>query len=103
MADLNDMGLLRQFADENSEPAFSELVRRHINLVYSVALRFTRNTGDADDVAQAVFIILAQKAARLSRHVVLTGWLYETTRFTAMRLMRTHMRRRLHEQEASVQ
>src|SRR5215469_523775 len=103
MADVKDIALLRQFAKENSESAFSELVRRHINLVYSVALRFTRNAGDAEDVAQAVFIILAQKAERLSKQVVLTGWLYETTRFTAMRLLRTQARRRAHEQEASVQ
>jgi uncharacterized protein (TIGR03435 family) len=103
MADVNDNTLLRQFAEENSEPAFSELVRRHINLVYSVALRFTGNTGDAEDVAQAAFIILAQKAGRLSKQVVLTGWLYETTRFTAMRWLRTQARRRAHEQEASVQ
>jgi uncharacterized protein (TIGR03435 family) len=103
MADVNDIALLRQFADENSESAFSELVRRHINLVYSVGLRFTGNTNDAEDVAQAVFIILAQKAGRLPKQVVLTGWLYETTRFTAMRLLRTQARRRTHEQEASVQ
>ena len=102
MADVKDIALLRQFTDENSELAFSELVRRHINLVYSVALRFTGNPGDAEDVAQAVFIILAQKAGRLSNRVVLTGWLYETTRFTAMRLLRTQARRRAHEQEASV-
>lgn len=103
MADVNDIALLRQFVEEESEPAFSELVHRHINLVYSVALRLTGNTGDAQDIAQAVFIILAQKAARLSNRVVLTGWLYETTRFTAMRLLRTQARRRAHEQEASVQ
>lgn len=103
MTDVNDMTLLRQFADDSSEPAFSELVRRHINLVYSVALRSTGNTGDAEDITQAVFIILAQKAARLSNRVALTGWLYETTRFTAMRWLRTQARRRVHEQEASVQ
>jgi uncharacterized protein (TIGR03435 family) len=103
MADANDMDLVREFARQNSEPAFAELVRRHINLVYSVALRFTGNTGDAQDVTQAVFIILARKAAGLSDRIVLTGWLYETTRFTAIRLLRTRARRQAHEQEASMQ
>jgi uncharacterized protein (TIGR03435 family) len=97
------MDLLREFAGQNSEPAFAELVRRHINLVYSVALRFTGNSGDAQDVTQAVFIILARKAAGLSARTVLTGWLYETTRFTAIRLLRTRARRQAHEQEAFMQ
>jgi uncharacterized protein (TIGR03435 family) len=97
------MDLVREFSRHNSEPAFAELVQRHINLVYSVALRFTGNTGDAQDVTQAVFIILARKAAGLSARTVLTGWLYETTRFTAIHLLRTQARRRAHEQEASMQ
>ena len=103
MADANDMDLVREFADRNSEAAFAELVRRHINLVYSVALRFTGNPGDAQDVTQAVFIILARKAAGLSARTVLTGWLYETTRFTALQQLRSRARRHAHEKEASMQ
>jgi len=103
MAEANDMDLVREFARHNSEPAFAELVQRHINLVYSVALRFTGGTGDAQDVTQAVFIILARKAAGLSARTVLTGWLYETTRFTALRLLRTRARRQAREQEAFMQ
>src|SRR5580692_3664319 len=65
MPDAQDMELVREFARHNSETAFTELVRRHINLVYSVARRCTGNDGDAHDVTQAVFIILARKAAGL--------------------------------------
>ena len=97
------MDLVREFARRDSEPAFTELVHRHINLVYSVALRFVGNPEDAQDVAQAVFIILAQKAAGLREKTVLTGWLYETTRFTAARLLRTAARRQAREQEAYMQ
>jgi RNA polymerase sigma factor (sigma-70 family) len=97
------MELVREFAGRNSEPAFGELVRRHVNLVYSVALRFTRNPDDAQDVTQAVFIILAQKAGRLRERTVLTGWLYETTRFVATRLLRTNARRHAREQDAYMQ
>jgi RNA polymerase sigma factor (sigma-70 family) len=103
MTDANDLALVREFAGRNSEQAFAELVRRHLNLVYSVAMRYTGNTGDAQDVAQAVFVTLARKAAGLSTRTVLTGWLYETTRFTASRLLRTQARRRAHEYEASMQ
>jgi len=100
MADLKDMELVSEFARSKSEAVFAELVARHINLVYSVAMRFTRNPADAQDVTQAVFIILAQKANSLGAKTVLTGWLYETTRFTAMKLLRTKARQQAREQEA---
>lgn len=83
-----DMDLLREFARHNSEAAFAELVCRHLNLVYSMALRFTSNPGDAEDVTQAVFIILrpqSRTAGRMHR----TGWLYETTRLTAAGWLRS--------------
>jgi len=103
MAEVNDIDLMREYAGDNSEAAFAELVRRHINLVYSVALRFVGNSQDAQDVAQAVFIILAKKAASLRQRKTLTGWLYETTRFTSVRLLRTKGRLRAREQEAYMQ
>ena len=103
MPDVTDIALAREFAASHSEPAFAELVRRHINLVYSVALRYVGNAQDAQDVTQAVFIILAQKAAKLRGYTVLTGWLYETTRFTALRFLRTNTRRQFREQEAYMQ
>jgi uncharacterized protein (TIGR03435 family) len=103
MPDAPDMNLVREFARTNSEAAFTELVQRHINLVYSVALRCTGDADDAQDVTQAVFIILARKIAGLREKTLLTGWLYETTRFTAARLRRTNARRHAREQEAYMQ
>lgn len=103
MTDAQDKDLIRQFACDHSEAAFTELVRRHLNLVYSVARRCAGNDDDARDVTQAVFIILARKAASLREKTSLTGWLYETTRFTAKRLLRTNARRHAREQEAFMQ
>jgi RNA polymerase sigma factor (sigma-70 family) len=103
MRDVNDMELLREYATGNSQQAFSELVRRHINLVYSVALRYTRAAADAEDVVQAVFIILARKAGKLGPKTILTGWLYETTRLTAMNLLRSRARQSAREQEVYMQ
>ena len=103
MPDANDMDLVQEFARDHSEAAFTELVRRHLNLVYSIARRCTDSDGDAQDVTQAVFIILARKAAGLREKTLLTGWLYETTRFAAARLLRTNARRHAREQEAYMQ
>ncbi|MDB6026697.1 MAG: polymerase, sigma-24 subunit, subfamily [Verrucomicrobiales bacterium] len=73
MADVNDMDLTREYTDRNSETAFAELVHRHINLVYSVALRYAGNSPDAQDVTQAVFIILAKKSVGLRQRTTHTG------------------------------
>lgn len=97
------MQLLREFAERQSETAFSELVRRHLNLVYSVALRQTGNAHQAEEITQAVFIILARKAGSLGRKTILSGWLYQTARLTAANFLRTERRRAFREQEAYMQ
>ena len=97
----NDTELLRCYAEEKSEAAFAEIVRRQLDLVYSAALR--RLGGDAHgaaDVAQVVFARLARDATRLSRHTVLTAWLYSVTRNAAVDAIRADVRRQRREQEA---
>jgi DNA-directed RNA polymerase specialized sigma24 family protein len=84
MPDANDMELLRDYARQNSEAAFAELVRRHIALVYSAALRHVGTAPHAEEITQAVFIILARKAGSLRADTILESWLYETTRLTAL-------------------
>ena len=103
MTGASDMDLVREFGRNHSEAAFTELVRRHLNLVYSIARRCTENESDAQDVAQAVFVILARKAARLSTRTLLAGWLHTTTRHTAACWQRTNARRHAREQEAYMQ
>jgi RNA polymerase sigma factor (sigma-70 family) len=103
MPDVDDIALLREYVDGHSESAFAGIVQRRVNLVYSVALRFTGNSEDAQDVTQAVFVILAKKAARLRPNTILTGWLYEATRFTAMNFLTQKNRRQAREQEAYMQ
>ena len=100
---MNDMALLRQYAVGNSDAAFAALVSRHVNLVYSAALRKTRNPDAAEEITQAVFVILAQKAARIPAKTILPGWLYQTARWTASSFLRSEARRARREQEAYMQ
>ncbi|MBL9173939.1 MAG: sigma-70 family RNA polymerase sigma factor [Verrucomicrobiales bacterium] len=96
-----DSQLLNRYAGDRSEDAFSELVRRHLDLVYSAALRqVDGDNAAAADVAQAVFTDLARKAGHLTSHTSLTGWLYTSTRFLAANARRSEERRRLREQQA---
>jgi uncharacterized protein (TIGR03435 family) len=103
MQELDDIGLLRRYVNDNSEEAFAGLVARHINKVYSVALRHTRNPHQAEEITQAVFVILAKKARGLSSGVVLSGWLYQTARLTSVTFLRSEIRRTRREQEACMQ
>ncbi|HEX7618752.1 MAG TPA: sigma-70 family RNA polymerase sigma factor, partial [Verrucomicrobiae bacterium] len=99
----DDMDLVREFATSGSEAAFATLVRRHVNLVYSAALRRLGNAPEAEEVAQNVFIILARKAGGLRRGTILSGWLYQTAQLTAANFQRAAIRRQHREQEAFMQ
>jgi RNA polymerase sigma factor (sigma-70 family) len=103
MPELDDIALLKQFAETDSEPAFAEIVSRHVNLVYSTALRNTGDAHAAQEISQAVFIILARKAKSLGAKTILPGWLYQTTRLTAANYLRGEIRRQQREQEAFMQ
>jgi uncharacterized protein (TIGR03435 family) len=103
MTDVSDRDLLEQYVRDGSEAAFAGLVARHIGLVHSVALRRTADPELAEDITQAVFVILARKAATLGRRTILPGWLYHTARLTAANLQRAEASRRRREQEAYMQ
>ena len=101
----SDLDLLRQFARENSQGAFAEIVQRHLNLVYSAALRQVRSPQLAEEVAQSAFADLSRNAGELSGTGVspvgsLTPWLYAVTRRTAIDVIRKESRRQLREQIA---
>ena len=99
----DDLTLLREYARSHSESAFASLVECHVNLVHSVALRQVRDPHLAEDVTQAVFIILARKAGTLGDNTILSGWLCRVTRYVSCRALRGEWRRQQREQEAYMQ
>jgi RNA polymerase sigma factor (sigma-70 family) len=99
----DDLTLLREYARNNSEEAFAALVSRHVNLVYSVALRQVRDPHLAGEITQAVFIILARKADALGPQIILPGWLCRTARYASANALTIQRRRQRREQEAHMQ
>src|SRR5581483_10130591 len=97
---MTDSELLEAYCLKSSEEAFAFLVRRHLDLVYSTALRQVRSSEMAQDVSQAVFTDLARKAAQLRPDTFLPAWLYQVTRRTAVDLMRRESRRQSREKRA---
>jgi RNA polymerase sigma factor (sigma-70 family) len=98
---LTDQQLLRDYAAHQSDAAFAELVRRHVDLVYSAALRMVCDAHLAEDVAQGAFVALAQNARSLAERPVLSGWLHRTAQNLAANAVRSEVRRRAREQEAA--
>src|SRR5207247_1906945 len=90
-----------EYAERQSERAFTELVHRHVDLVYSAVLRMVRDPHLAQDVTQAVFVALAKSAAQLTDRLVLSGWLHRTGQNLAANAVRSDVRRRAREQEAA--
>src|SRR5580693_4729039 len=93
MMPMDDAALLQEYARTGAEAPFTAFVQRYAGMVYSSALRQVRDPQAAEDVAQAVFILLARKAKNLSRHPALGGWLLQTTRFAANNHLRGAYRR----------
>lgn len=98
-----DITLLREYVEKRSESAFAELVQRRVGVVYAIAL--PQVGGDAhlaQDVAQKVFVELARHATRLLDRPTIGGWLYRTTHYTAVDLVRAERRRRDREQRSEL-
>lgn len=98
---MQDRELLAQFVENRSQQAFAELVHRHMDAVYSSARRQVRDSQLAEDVAQAVFLILARKAARLVDRDSIAGWLMKTTHLASLDAIKIESRRKRHEHRAA--
>jgi RNA polymerase sigma factor (sigma-70 family) len=96
-----DADLLRDFTQQRSQAAFAEIVGRYSDLVFAAARRQVADPATAEDITQAVFLVLAQKSASIKPDR-LPAWLLATTRLCARRAIRTQTRRTYHEREAAM-
>lgn len=96
---MNDWELIARYTVHGDDDAFATLVRRHLEFVHASARRQV-GADLAPDVAQAVFVVLARKASSMKPDVVLTSWLFRTTRFVAAGIRKSEGRRLRREGEA---
>src|SRR6266513_16906 len=101
MMDMEDSELLREFAQRGSDAAFTTLVQRYADLVYSTVLRQLHDPDLAEEVTQTVFCLLARKARSLCNRTALIGWFYGAACFAAADALRTERRRRERERKAA--
>ncbi|MES2695031.1 MAG: sigma-70 family RNA polymerase sigma factor [Verrucomicrobiota bacterium] len=98
---MSDLDLLQNYTRTRSQSAFTALVERHVDLVYSAALRQVRSSQLAEDVAQSVFLDLARRAHELRPGQPLAAWLFVVTRRTAVDTIRSEARRQAREHTAA--
>ncbi len=98
----SDASLLQAFARYRSQDAFSTLVSRHCDWVYWAAVRMVHDPHLAEDVVQAVFLILSEKAGNVGR-APLHRWLFKVTRYASSNAIRSRTRREKHERRAAMQ
>src|SRR5271170_4886983 len=94
---------LSQYIQTGSRSALDQLIREHVDFVYATAARQLGDAHLAEDVTQAVFIVLARRAKSIKREAALPGWLFKTTRYAALNAIKMEQRRRKHEQAAAAQ
>ncbi|OAI48693.1 hypothetical protein AYO44_18725 [Planctomycetaceae bacterium SCGC AG-212-F19] len=94
----SDEDLLRWYRATGAPEALGTIVGRHYPMVFRTSLRMLANFHDAEDVAQATFLVLAQRPHLVRR--LLSGWLYETARGIASNFRKVAARRRQREREA---
>jgi RNA polymerase sigma factor (sigma-70 family) len=100
----SDAQLLREYAEHGVEAAFTEIVIRHTDLVYSAALRHVASPDIAREIAQSVFMSLARTARvmspQLAQDASLAGWLCRSARNVSLTLRRDQLRRYSRERQA---
>src|SRR5688572_30568001 len=101
MQSVSDAELLRLYVRARDQHAFAELVRRHVDMVYTSARRQVREPSLAQDVTQQVFVVLAMRAKSLKPDTVLGSWLLAVARNESRNALKLRARRQRHERSAA--
>jgi len=101
-SDVTDEQLLQRFIADRNETAFAGLVRRHGSMVFGVCRRVLGNLHDSEDVFQATFLVLAQKARSVVKREALASWLYKVAYRIALKARTRNERRRRKEKQVDV-
>ena len=99
----SDFALIQAFARDRSGQAFAMLVERHAGWIYAAAYRQLGDHHLAEDAAQAVFILLSQRANQMKPRQKLSGWLFLALSYTVKTMQRSRRRRRHHDKLAAMQ
>lgn len=99
----DDQQLLDRYRREGSRKALDQLIQRHLRLVYSSAVRQLRDPHLAEDVTQAVFLVLMKKADSIRLGVAVGGWLLAVTRRACLDAVRRRDTRQQYEQRAAAE
>jgi RNA polymerase sigma factor (sigma-70 family) len=99
---IDDAELLAAVVRNRDSESFKALMQRHMGFVYAAALRQSWNRAGADDITQAVFLLLWQRAGSIGAGVPIKAWLFKATRYVAANARRAEGRRTIHEREAAV-
>jgi len=98
---MTDWELLQRWVAEGSREALGEVVRRHMDMVYATARREVADEHLAEDITQAVFLVMMRRAKHIGPKVSVGGWLFKVTRFAAADARKSWARRRRLEQEVA--
>ncbi len=97
----SDFDLLQAFVRHGEQPAFAEVIRRHLDLVFGTAFRKVQEQGAAQEVAQNVFAALVPKAWQFAPDDSLAAWLHKSALLESKDWLRAELRRRRREQTAA--
>ena len=84
-------------AANSSSASFEALYKEHRRKVYGLCLRMTRNTAEAEDLTQEVFVQLLRKVESFRGESLFSTWLYRlTVNQVLMHLRKARNRKEVH-------